>query len=72
MAGCEYIGPEQTQAPFEMCGKTSVEGKSYCHEHYYVVYKKGTSVNGKRREKEVEKEIADLNRQQEIEEIENA
>jgi hypothetical protein len=37
-----------------------------------VVYKKGTSVNGKRREKEVEQEIAELKRQQEIEEIENA
>jgi len=36
-----------------------------------VVYKRGTSVNGRRREKEVEKEIAELKRQQELEEIEN-
>ncbi len=74
MSGCQYLGPEQDprKGPVQYCGAKTIEGKSYCHEHYYVVYKKGTSVNGKRREKEVEKEIEELRRQQEIEEIENA
>lgn len=72
-AGCQYIGPEQDprKGPVHYCGKKTLAGKAYCEEHYYVVYKKGTSVNGKRKEKEVEKEIEELRRQQEIEEIEN-
>ena len=73
MSGCQYIGKDQDprKGPVTYCGAKTVEGKSYCHEHYYVVYQKGTSVNGKRREKAVEKEIAELKRQQEIEEMEN-
>ena len=75
MSGCQYLGPEydahRHRGPTPFCGAETIEGKSYCHEHYYVVYKRGTSVNGRRREKEVEKEIAELKRQQELEEIEN-
>jgi hypothetical protein len=36
------------------------------------VYKKGTNVNGKRKLKEIEKELAELKRIEEIEEIINA
>ena len=69
---CQYIGPEQDprRGPVTYCGKPTVEGKSYCHDHYYVVYQKGTSVNGKRRERDIEREIEALKRQQEIEEAE--
>jgi len=77
--GCQYLGPEfdartwdYFNKPTPYCGCKKVIGKNYCAEHYYVVYKKGTSVNGKRKEKEIDKEIAELKRQQEIEEIENA
>ena len=72
MQGCQYIGPEQDprRGPVTYCGKPTVEGKSYCHDHYYVVYQKGTSVNGKRRERDIEREIEALKRQQEIEEAE--
>jgi len=75
MSGCQYLGPEydahRHRGPTPFCGAETIAGKSYCHDHYYVVYKRGTSVNGRRREKEVEKEIAELKRQQELEEIEN-
>ena len=73
MSGCQYIGKDQDprKGPVTYCGAKTIEGKSYCHEHYYVVYQKGTSVNGRRREKAVEKEIEELKRQQEIEEMEN-
>ena len=78
MAECQYLGPEFDARTWDYfnkstpyCGCKTVAGKSYCAEHYYVVYKKGTSVNGRRKEKEVEKEIAELKRQQEIEEIES-
>ena len=71
MSECQYIGPEQTRAPFKYCGVRALEGKVYCADHYYVVYKKGTAVNGKKREKAVDQEIAELKRQQELEEIDN-
>jgi hypothetical protein len=45
-------------------------GKNYCGDHYYVVYKKGSS-NLKNNTKAIEAEIAELKRLQEIEEIEN-
>ncbi len=69
MVGCQYIGPEQDphKGPLRYCGAKTIEGRSYCHEHYYVVYKKGTSVNGRKKEKEIEKEIAELKRAQELE-----
>lgn len=73
ITSCQYIGPEQDprKGPITYCGCKTLEGKAYCGEHYYVVYAKGTSVNGKRKERAIEKEIEDLKRQQEIEEIEN-
>jgi hypothetical protein len=55
-----------------MCGQKSIEGKSYCAEHYHVMYKKGSSNTGARKmEKLIEHELAELKRQQEIEEMEN-
>ena len=79
MSGCQYLGPEfdartwdYFNKPTPFCGCKELTGKSYCAEHYPVVYRKGTTVNAKRKEKEIEQEIADLKRQQEIEEIENA
>ena len=70
MSECQYIGPEQTRAPFTYCGARALEGKNYCAEHYYVIYKKGSS-NLKNNTRAIEKEIAELKRLQEIEEIEN-
>ena len=70
MSECQYIGSEQTRAPFTYCGARGLEGKNYCAEHYYVVYKKGSS-NLKNNTKAIEAEIAELKRLQEIEEIEN-
>jgi hypothetical protein len=55
-----------------MCGQKSIEGKSYCAEHYHQMYKKGSSNTGARKmEKLIEKELAELKLQQEIEEIDN-
>lgn len=68
---CQYIGPEQKEWPFTMCGHATITGKKYCGEHFYKVYQKGTSVNGKRKERAVENEIAALARQQEIDSVED-
>lgn len=69
MTGCQYIGPEQTESPFKMCGCRTLAGKSYCGDHYWIVYKKGSASAGRRNEKAIDAEIADLKRQQEVEEI---
>jgi hypothetical protein len=36
--GCTYLGDSATA-----CGSATVQGKSYCTEHIYVVYKQGTA-----------------------------
>ncbi len=74
MVGCQYIGPDQDPLkhhPIKYCGAQSLEGKSYCGDHYWVVYRKGSATAGRRQEKEIEKEIEQLKLQQEIEEMEN-
>ena len=70
---CQYIGPEQKEWPYTMCGQKSVPGKSYCAEHYHQMYRKGSSNTGaKKMAKLIDKELAELKLQQEIEEMENA
>jgi hypothetical protein len=66
MGACTYLGPEYdsrrwdySKAPTPYCGCPTLEGKSYCSDHYYVVYKKGSS-NLKNNSKAIEKEIADI------------
>ena len=73
MVGCQWIGPEQDPLrdyPIKYCGARTVEGKNYCHEHYFRVYQKGTSVNGKRASKLIERELEEFQKAQEIAELE--
>lgn len=76
MGACTYLGPEYdsrtwdyTQSATPYCGCPTLEGKSYCADHYYVVYKKGSAIAGRRVEKLVDQEIEELKRQQELEEV---
>lgn len=71
MGGCQYIGPEQVEPPYTYCGWEVFPGKSYCEDHVWVVYKKNTSVGNKKKLKEIEKELAEVKRLQEIAEYEN-
>jgi hypothetical protein len=67
VGGCQYIGPEQKESPFTMCGCKSLwPGKVYCEEHVWKVYQKGTSKGNKRKIKEIEKEFAEVKRLEEI------
>ena len=74
MSGCQYIGPEQDprKGPVTYCGKPTLTGKSYCAEHYHVVYQKGTTVNAKRKEKALQEEIDSVKLAEQIGEYENA
>ena len=40
---CQYIGAQDT-VPYTTCGCASVQGKSYCSEHVWLVYKEGSNV----------------------------
>jgi hypothetical protein len=55
-----------------MCGCKPFPGRVYCEDHIWIVYKKGTSSGNKRKIKEIEKELAEIKRIEEIEEINNA
>lgn len=69
---CQFIGAGQKEWPYTMCGQKSIEGKSYCAEHYHVMYKKGSSNTGARKmEKLIEKELAELELMKLIAEQEN-
>lgn len=75
MGACTYLGKDfdprtwdYANKPTPYCGCQTLEGKNYCADHYYVVYKKGTAYAGKKAEKAIEAEIAELKRQQELEE----
>ena len=66
MGACTYLGPEfdtltwdYQKKPTPYCGCQTLEGKSYCADHYYVVYKKGSS-NLKNNTKAIEAEIRDI------------
>lgn len=68
---CQFIGADQDPLrdwPIKMCCRPVFPGRSYCEEHVWLVYKKGTNVNGKRKIKEIEKELAEIKRLQEVEE----
>lgn len=75
MRGCQWIGPDQDprEGPIHYCGKTTLTDKSYCHEHYWQVFARGTSTAGRRKEREIDEEIAELRRLEELEldELEN-
>ncbi len=73
MSGCQWIGPDQdplVHHPIKYCGAKTVGGRSYCGEHIWRVYQKGTSINGKRAAHDIDREIAELAAQQELDDME--
>lgn len=59
---CQWIGPEQDprKGPVHYCGVAVLQGKSYCGEHYWRVYQRGTALAGKKKERAIDAEIAAL------------
>jgi hypothetical protein len=65
--GCQWIGPEQKNWPFKMCGCTTLwPGRAYCEEHVWQVYQKSTAQGMSRKNKAIEREMAELKRLQEL------
>jgi hypothetical protein len=72
--GCQFIGPDQSpdRGPLQFCGKLPLwPGRNYCEEHVWRVYQKGSAMGMGRKNKAIEKELEDLKRLQEIDEMEN-
>jgi hypothetical protein len=48
--GCQYMGPDQDprSGPVKYCGHPVIPGKSYCAEHYPMMYQTGTAITKKR------------------------
>lgn len=70
--GCQWIGPEQDPLrdyPIKYCGCQTLAGKSYCGEHYWKVYARGTAIAGRRNERAIDAEIEELKRLQELEDL---
>lgn len=44
MEGCKWIGNG------EGCGKSAIEGKSYCEDHVWLVYQKGTALGRRKKD----------------------
>ena len=40
---CQWIGAQES-TPYTHCGCATVQGKSYCAEHVWLVYKEGSNV----------------------------
>jgi hypothetical protein len=58
--GCQYIGPDQKEWPYTVCGKKAKPTKCYCEDHYSMMYKTGTATSGKRKQKALEAELKEL------------
>jgi len=68
-AGCQWIEAEQDpqRGPVEYCGRVPLwPGRSYCEEHVWRVYQKGTAMGTKRKNKAIERELAELKKLEEI------
>ena len=69
-AGCQWIGPEQdpVRGPVHYCGQTPLwPGRSYCEDHVWRVYRKGTAQGMVRKNKAIEKELAEIRAMEEME-----
>ena len=69
---CQWIGADQDplrEWPIKMCCRPVFPGRAYCEDHVWRVYKKGTNINGKRKIKEIEKELAEVKRLEELEDV---
>lgn len=68
MLGCQWVGPEQDPrlAPLQFCGCVPLwPGRNYCEEHVWKIYKKGTAAGMQRKNKQIEKELAEIKRLEE-------
>jgi len=68
--GCQWISPDQDPQRVWLvhyCGQQPLwPGRSYCEEHIWRVYQKGTAVGVSRKNRAIERELAELKRLEEM------
>ena len=68
--GCQWMGPEvdplRDYGRYKCCGQKVISGSAWCADHYWRVYRKGTAIAGKTKAKEIDAEIEELKRLEEI------
>lgn len=52
MDKCEWIGPND-----ERCDEPSVEGKSYCKDHVWLMYQQGTALGKRNKDKRTAEDV---------------
>jgi hypothetical protein len=68
--GCQWMGPEvdpiRDYGRYKCCGQKVVADSAWCADHYWRVYRKGTAIAGKTKAREIDAEIEELKRLEEI------
>lgn len=67
--GCQYIGPEQDpqRGPLQFCGRVPLwPGRSYCEDHVWKIYQKGTAQGMSRKNRQIERELEELKKLEEM------
>ena len=63
---CTYLGPEfdpqhwDYSKPVPYCGKPALPGKSYCEEHYPIVYNVGSALRKRHKDIRTARAVQDL------------
>ena len=58
---CQWIGPEQQDAPFVYkCQCKPLAGRAYCEEHFLQVYQSGTALRKRKKDIRVANAVWDL------------
>lgn len=61
--GCQWVGAEQDpqRGPLKFCGCTPLwPGRSYCEQHVWQVYRRGTAAGQSRKHRVIERELAQI------------
>ena len=62
--GCQWYGDTE-----HVCGGTPVPGKHYCSEHFARAYVKNSALSGRRKAKQLEREIRQLEERLALEQL---
>jgi hypothetical protein len=57
--GCQWLGAENSTGYHCACTQPVVAGRSYCEEHLWTVYQKGTAVN-RRKDRRTAEQVWDV------------
>lgn len=69
ISSCQWMGPDQDPLRDHVrhCGHSVLwPGRSYCEQHVWLVYQRGTAIGQNRKNQTIERELAELKRLEEL------